>query len=173
MNTLAFVLSMASLLCMLTSSLIKGKNMKLILALVCAANFLVALSYFLQTPMAVNGGVSCMIGAAMSFINYFYDKDEKPVPKWLVAIYAVIITVLNAVVMKELYDLITIVAGLTFVLSIIQKSGKMFRVYTAVNMALWITYDLFAHSYGPILQHSIQFVFFIIGMLVHDRKKSE
>lgn len=173
MNTLAFILSMASLACMLTSSLIKGKNMKTILVLVCAANFLIALSYFVQIPMAVNGAVSCMIGAVMSLINYFFDKDEKPVPKWLVVIYAVVITVLNAIVVKNVYDIITIIAGLFFVLSIIQKNGKMFRFYTIINMALWITYDLFAHAWGPILQHSIQFLFFIIGMLIHDRKKEQ
>jgi len=170
MDKLAFIFSMASLVCMLTSSLIKGKNMKTILVLVCAANFLVALSYFVQVPMAVNGAVSCAIGGVMSLINYFYDKDEKPIPKWLIAIYAIVITVLNAVVMKSPVDLITIVAGLSFVMSIIQKNGKMFRVYTIINMLLWIIYDLFVHAWGPILQHSIQFAFFVLGMIIHDRK---
>ncbi len=173
MEILAFMLSMASLLCMITSSLVKGKNMKLILVLVSAANLLVAMSYFVQRPMAVNGGVSCTIGALMSFINYFFDKDNKPVPKWLVAIYAVVITALNAIVLKSAADVLTIFAGLIFVMSIIQKNGKMFRFYTIINIALWCTYDFFKLSYGPLVQHSIQLVFIIAGMLIHDRKTKE
>ena len=173
MEFLAFMLSMASLLCMITSSLIKGKNMKLILVLVGAANLLVALSYFVQRPMAVNGGVSCTIGAVMSLINYFFDKDNKPVPKWLVAIYAVVITGLNLSVAKSGADMLTVFAGLVFVMSIIQKNGKMFRLYTIVNLVLWCTYDFFKLSYGPLVQHTIQLLFIILGMLIHDRKKED
>ena len=83
MGILAFVLSMASLLCIIISALTKGKNMKLILMLVAAANILTALSYMVQVPMAVNGSIACFVGAAMSVINYFFDRDNKPVPKWL------------------------------------------------------------------------------------------
>lgn len=173
MEILAFMLSMASLLCMITSSLIKGKNMKLILVLVGLANLLVALSYFVQRPMAVNGGVSCTIGAAMSLINYFFDKDNKPIPKWLVAIYAVVITGLNLSVAKSAADMLTVLAGLVFVMSIIQKNGKMFRLYTIINLALWCTYDFFKLSYGPLVQHTIQLLFIILGMLIHDRKKED
>ncbi len=113
----------------------------------------------------------CMITS--SLINYFFDKENKPAPKWLVAIYAVVITGLNLSVAKSGADMLTVLAGLVFVMSIIQKNGKMFRLYTIVNLTLWCTYDFFKLSYRPLVQHTIQLLFIILGILIHVRRKKE
>ena len=63
MDILAYVLSFLGTVSIIASSLVKGKNMKVILSLVFTANVLVAISY-LVGGSGINGAISCFVGAA-------------------------------------------------------------------------------------------------------------
>ena len=134
--------------------------MKLILLLVFLCNALIAASYFLTG--AFNGAVSCSVGAAMSIINYFFEKKNKPIPMWLIAVYAV------AFVAVHLFALL---GALTLVVGLCQKSGRKYRFWSLVNTVLWITYDIITLSFGPLSTHAILLVTILAGMVMHDRKK--
>ncbi|MBR5442465.1 MAG: hypothetical protein IKV44_05890, partial [Clostridia bacterium] len=86
MSALPFVFSTLGLVSMIAASLVKGKSMKVILALVFCGNLFFAISYLIG-GQGINGAASCFVGAAQSIINYFFDSKNKPLPKWLVAIY--------------------------------------------------------------------------------------
>ncbi len=168
MDTLAFILSTLGTVCICIPPILKGKNMKLILLFVFSANMLVAFSYLCTGSF--NGAASCFVGAATSIINYFYDKNEKPIPKWLVAVYASAFIAVNLLVFKSVLDLVAMVASLTFIGCIGQKNGAKYRIWTFANTALWIAYDLICASYGPLTTHLIQLGFVITGIVVHDIK---
>lgn len=155
---------------MIISSLLKGKNMKKILLFVFLGNFLVATSYLIDGQGA--GAVSCFIGAAQAIINSFYDAKEKPLPKWLIATYAAAFIVANLLVFQVPVDVIAIIASLTFIMCVGQKTGARYRVWTVINMVLWCTYDLLRPAHGPLITHVILLVFTLGGMLWHDRKKN-
>ena len=145
--------------------------MKLILLFVFLANTLVATSYLLTG--GYNGAASCFVGAAQSIVSYFYDSKNKKIPLWLVGIYALSFVAVNLLVFKEPEDLIAMVASLCFVLSIVQKNGKAFRIATLISTLLWLTYDFtVGETYGPILTHSIQLATVIFGIIIHDIKKT-
>ena len=168
MNTLAIVLSTLGTVCICAPSLLKGKNMKLILLLVFLANFFVAVSYVLTG--AYNGAVSCGVGAVQAIINYFFERKNKALPVWLVAIYALAFTVVNLLAFARIADLIALVACLTFVMCIGQKSGKKYRIWTMINAGLWAAYDLTSLSFGPFCTHLIQLGMAFFGMVIHDKK---
>lgn len=172
MVTLSYVLSIAGLISMVSASLVKGERMKTILFLVCLANALVATSYLIGGS-GINGAAACYLGAVQTLINYFFDSKSKPVPKWLITIYAIAIVVLNIWVANGItpLGLLVIVASLTFILCIGQKNGAKYRFWTLVNMVLWCTYDILSASYSVLLTHGIQLAFTIVGMIIHDRKK--
>ena len=67
MDIIIKILSITGLICMITSSLLKGERMKLILFFVCLGNATVSIGYFLGGSYA--GGIACGIGAVTTLIN--------------------------------------------------------------------------------------------------------
>ncbi|MBE6573610.1 MAG: YgjV family protein [Ruminococcaceae bacterium] len=173
MELLSYVFSIGGLLSMIIASLIKGKNMKTILLFVFSGSMLVATSYLLAGN-GINGAISCYIGAAQTIINYFFDAKNKPLPRWLIAIYAVAFVVFNLVIGGFNYlCLLAIIASLTFILCIGQKVGSRYRFWTLVNMGLWCLYDVLSGSYGVLFTHGTQLVFAVIGMVIYDRNTKD
>lgn len=173
MAALAYVLSLLGLLSMILASLVKGEKMKKTLFLVFCGNALVGTSYLLDGS-GINGAAALYLGALQTLINYFFDSKQKPLPKWLLACYAVAIVALNIAVAGKVTALgiLVIVASLIFILCIGQKNGKGYRFWTIVNMLLWCLYDVLAGVYSALLTHGALFIFTVIGMIMHDRKKA-
>ena len=175
MDILAPIFSALGLISMILASVIGGEKMKRILVLVFLGNLFVGLSYIFDGT-GINGAASCFLGAVQSVISYFFNVKHKPLPKWLVALYALSFVVVNVAVMGELTvpavinTSIAIVATLAFVMGIIQTKGFMYRFWTVMNMLLWCVFDIVAKSYPSLPTHVILFVFMIAGMIIHDRK---
>lgn len=170
MEIFSYILSLLGLASMIIASLIKGEKMKKILFFIFCGNILVATSY-LVGGSGFNGAASCYIGGIQAIINYFFDSKNKPLPKWLVAIYALAFVVCNLVVggVKPLV-ILAIVASLTFVMCIGQTSGAKYRFWTIINIGLWCLYDILSKSYSALITHGVLLVFTVIGMIVHDKK---
>ena len=168
METLAFLFSATGTVCVCVPPLLKGKRMGLILFLLSLGNTLVAISYFLTG--AYNGGVSCAIGAVQTTINFFFERKEKPIPKWLIGIYAAAFIGINLLVYTQPADLIAILACLTFIGCVGQKTGKSYRLWAICNCVLWLTYDLVSHAYGPVFTHSFMLALTLLGAFLHDRE---
>ena len=187
METLAFIFSTLGLIAMLTSSLLKGKNMKKILILVFLGNAFVAVSYLLGGS-GLNGAASCILGALFSIVNYFFDAKEKPVPKWLATIYGLSFVAVNIIVSfnsivtfgdtvsvdyKALVLCVLAIFGtLAFVLCIGQKNGAKYRFWTVMNMIMWCIYDLISGNIQVLITHIIQLSVAVVGMIIHDRKNN-
>lgn len=169
METLAFIISTLGTISICIPSFLKGKNMQLILLFVFSANILVATSYLLTGES--NGAVSCFIGGGQTIINYFFDRKNKPLPIWLIVIYALAFILMNMLVFEVLEDLVAMLASLSFILCIGQKNGTKYRLCTVLNSSLWMTYDLISSSYGPLLTHGILFASSVFGIIVHDIRK--
>ncbi len=173
MQVLSFVLSILGLASMIAASLIKGKGMKTILFFVFAGNALVATSYLIGGS-GINGAASCYIGAAQAIINYFFESKNKPLPKWLIAIYAVSFIAVNLVVGGATWlSALAIVATLIFIMCIGQKNGAKYRFWTILNNLLWCLYDVLSKSYGALTSHVPLLLFTVVGMIIHDRRKTK
>ncbi len=170
MELLAFVLSTLGTICICIPPLLNGKNMTLILLLVFLTNVLLASSYFLTG--AFNGAATCCVGAAQAIINYFFECKNKPIPIRLIAIYAAAFLIVNLIVFTHITDIIALLAAFAFILSISQKSGKYYRLWAFVNTGLWVLYDAVTASFGPLCTHAIQIATILVGIVMHDRKKT-
>lgn len=170
MQGLSYLLSALGLLSMICASIIKGTKIKAILFLVFCGNILVATSY-LVSGGGINGAAACYLGGVQTLINYFFSSKNKPLPKWLIAVYVVSIIALNIWVAGGVsaLGLLVIVASLTFVMCIGQQNGARYRFWTIINMVLWCIYDILSESYSVLVTHLPQLFFAVIGMLIHDR----
>ncbi len=170
MEIVSYILSIIGLVLMITASLIKGKNMKTILVLVSLSNLIVGTSY-LCGGSGINGAAALYLGCVQTLINFTFEYRNKPIPKWLIAIYAAAIIAVNLAVSEfSPLVLLVIVASLTFLLCIGQKNGAKYRFWTIVNISLWCLYDVLSASYGALITHGSLLTFTAVGMLIHDRK---
>lgn len=178
MNILATSLGVLGTVSMIIASMIKGKDMKLILFFVFFGNVFAATSYLLDGS-GINGAASCYIGGVQTLINYLFDSKNKPLPKWLVALYALSFVGVNVYVgavssMRIYLTILAIAASLTFVMCIGQKSGAKYRFWTLFNFILWGLYDALSGAWEVLATvHIPLFIFTLAGMIVHDRKKTE
>lgn len=172
MKELSFCLSLLGLLSLIAASLIKGEKMKRILMLVFTGNVLVALSY-LCVKDGANGAVSSFLGAAQAILNYFFESKNKPIPVWLIVIYALSFVLVNLAVLSSPVGILAILATLCFVGCVSSKSGTKYRIWSAMNSSLWILYDILSKSYAPLVTHTILVLFTIAGMLINDYKKKK
>lgn len=171
MESISYLLSISGLGCSVTASLLKGRGIGKILIFVFLGNMLVALSYF----AGGNGGgaVSCLLGGLQAIVNYFFDKKGKPLPVWLLSVYAVSFLLANLLVFSSLADTVAILASLTFILCIGQKNGKRYRLWNGINVCLWCLYDILQHAWGPLLTHGVLLASTFLGMVIYDRKKEK
>lgn len=170
MEILAYILSISGLILGVAASLVKGKRMGLILVCVLLSNFLVATSYLVGGG-GINGAISCYIGFLQAAINFFFQKNNKEIPKWLMGIYALMFIGANLMGEISWFSLIAIVACLTFVGGIAQKNGKKYRRWHIATSALWCTYDILTRSYEPLVTHIIILTVDITGIVIHDIRK--
>lgn len=171
MQITSYILSAIVLVLMTTASLLNGKEVKKILFLVFAGNFLGAVSYLITG--AVNGAAASFVGSAMTIINFFFQSKGKKIPAWLSAIYIVVISGVNILVADKisLPVILVIISGVMFVLSVGVENGKMFRFWTAINITIWVVYDILLMTWGPFGMHIFQLATTIIGIVVFDLKK--
>lgn len=171
MQILSYVLSLLGLICIISASLIKGARMKSILFLVFGANVLIATSYLVDGS-GINGAAACYLGGVQALVNYFFDSKNKPIPKWLIAVYAVSFIAVNIWVSGGITAAGTLatLACLVFVLCIGQESGRKYRFWNFVNIAIWCIYDIFTGSYSVLVSHGTQLAFAVVGIFINDRK---
>jgi len=169
MENVSIMLSTAGLAAFIVSFLLKGANMKAILAINALGNILMVISYLCVSN--ANGALSSIVGAVVGIINYFYAAKEKKIPIWLLCCYAVAFVAVNIMVFTSWVDIFAIAASLAAVFMISASSGKGYRLWSICNDALWSVFDILRGSYGPLLTHGILTGFTLIGMFMHDFKR--
>ena len=163
MDYFVLIISILSTACIVSTSYIK--NVKTILVLLATANLAIAISYFATGNY--NGAVSCTLGALTAIISGVYDMKGKDIPLFVSVLYGVVFTIANLCAWEDWIPTgIVIVASLMFAISTVQKTGKMYRVWTVGNILLWITYDIIQKSGGTLVSHMITFTFMISGMIL-------
>jgi len=169
MHLVYVILSFLGLVAFVAAAVIKGEGIKKNLFFVFSGSMFVGVSY-LFTSAGINGSVSSFIGGLQAIINYFFNSNNKKIPKWLVLVYVLMFLALNLAVINSPTGLLALFASLCFVGSISAKNGKGYRLWQIVNSSLWISYDILSCSYGPLVTHSVLFGFTVVGMLINDYK---
>ena len=161
---MALIVSIFSTICIVSTSYIK--DVKKILVLLATANLAIATSYFLQGPESYNGAISCAIGAGTAIVSGIYDIKGKDIPVFVAVIYGAVFTVANIISWTAWYSIIVIIASLMFAISTVQKTGKMYRVWTLGNIFLWIVFDIVSESGSSLISHMTTFTFMTSGMII-------
>lgn len=171
-QTISFILSITGLIILIAASLIKGEKMTGILMMLFVGDVLVATSY-LFTEAGLSGGLASFVGAVQAIINYFFAAKEKPLPKWLIFIYALSFGAVSMMSYAAPVDILALLASLAFVAMVSAKNGTWYRIWLSINSIVWILYDILSQSYGPLATHTALCVFTLLGLVINDLKKGE
>lgn len=171
MKVLSFLLSILGFAGVTAANLTKGKRMTLILLFLFIANVSYALSY-LVGGSGINGAYSCLLASVLVVNKSFFDRQNRMLPKWLAGVYAVAFIALNIWLSGiSLPAMLMIGAALTFLLSVLQKNGAAFRLWTTANAICWCVYDTVTGSYGALTTHVVMLCTTLFGILLHDIPK--
>ena len=173
MEIASYIVNLIGLGAILLASLVKGEKMKQVLLLLLVGNLAVGIGYLLGGS-GINGAVSCFVGVGQTVVSAIFEIKHRPVPKWVVGIYALSFIVVNLLFGGvSFYTFLVIAACMTFIMGILQKSGRGYRLWTVGNTVLWSTYDLLTGTYSALITHATMFVVNMAGILIHDLKKKE
>jgi hypothetical protein len=145
-----------------------GKKMKTILTLNFLGNLLVGTSYFLVSQYS--GAAICFTACVQVLINYIFDVRGKKIPKALIIFHAVVFLAVNLITFAVWYDILSLAAAMTFVLSVAQSNAKHYRLLYVTNSFLWIFYDILASAYGNLFTHVVLFIATTVAIIVRDFK---
>ena len=145
----------------------------LIQVLLFIANISSGVGYIADGAAGYNAAGSCIIAAFQAIVSYLFQSKGKPVPKWLIAIYALSFVVFNVAISGiNLPCVMAIIATLSFVMCIVQPNGKTFRFWCIFNNTSWIAYDFIARTYSGLIIHVTMLLVTVLGILLHDLKKN-
>lgn len=145
-----------------------SKKMKTVLLISLGVNLLFGLSYLLVG--SYSGCITCATACVQLIINYTYNVRCKRLPWWLIAIYCLSFVMVNLFAFEHWYDVLAILASVSFALSISQTRTFVYRLLALLKYLLWVSYDLASASYGPLFSHIMLSVLFIYCIWLRGRK---
>ena len=148
-----------------------GKKMKTILTLNFLGNLLVGISYFLVSQYS--GSAICFTACFQVLINYIFDIQGKKLPIAIIVFHAVIFLAVNLVTFTVWYDILSLAAAMTFVISVAQNNTKYYRLLYVTNSFLRIFYDILAAAYGNLFTHVVLFLATSAAIIVRDFKSKK
>ena len=148
-----------------------SKKMKTVLIFKFLVNGLVGINYLLSA--SYSGALICAVAILCLGVNYSFTSKEVEIPRWVVIFHSLIFLAANLVTFAHWYDVLALIASMLFVLCIVQKSTKYYRLIYIGNALIWIPYDILAKSYANLFTHVILAIAILISIFVRDRKTAK
>ena len=148
------------------------KDMKFILISQIAANGLLAAQCIVGGTMSTGGVV--ILATVQTVVCFVLNRKNIKVPLWTTIAFMAgysAITVVGFIVPSipsSPFDFITMVAVWFFALCVVQEKSWICRIYSVLNVALWLVYDI-AVLPSAVLNHVIIISTTIVGIIRNDR----
>ena len=119
-----------------------------------------------------SGAFICFLSIIQIFINYFFERKQREIPKILIGTYIIISIICGLITFKNCIDILPIMSSILYTLSIVQKEEKNIRKIVLLNSVLWTIYEFTTMAYTAGMSDAFMAVSTIIGMYRFDYKKS-
>ncbi len=146
---------------------LQGKKMTFILICQLLLNALVVLQFVISGNLSA--AYICALAIVQVVILYPFQRKGRSFPFPLTACFMLGYFALSLLAYTALYDLLTGAAACMFALSVVQKSPAISRVFSFLNGALWVTFDVFATAYASLPVHITILVAAIVSVIRLDR----
>ena len=149
------------------------KKMQYLVIFQCVSNLFVVMQYLLRLEFSAMG--ICTLGAILTLIIFFYDREGKKVPKPLILVFivsgiavTVAVTLMNGS-FKPKSDIVPLVAWIVFCLAMMQSRGWIARVLMMINGSLWLIHNLINFDLSLAITYIVLVLTSLIGIVRLDR----
>lgn len=148
------------------------KSMRYIIICQLLSNVLLGLQCIVGGTVSTGGVV--FLAAAQTAISFLFNYKGKKFPLWLTLSFMAgfsaitVIGFISPAIASSPFDLVTMVAVWFFALSIVQEKSWICRLCLAVNVSLWLIYDIFILP-SAAFNHAIILSSIFFSILRNDR----
>ena len=145
------------------------KNMKTLLFFQVVINLLASLNYLLLG--GDTGAFVSLLAILQSIVMFVLNVNHKKPPLALIIAFVtgyVGISTYNIISSGELMGILPALAAFCFCMALVQQKPSIFRIWGALNPALWMPYDLFTSSYVMFFVHLGILISTIVAMIRLD-----
>ncbi len=140
------------------------------------SNALVALSYIVLDLSKITGGITCLVGAAQTLINFYYLKQDKTPPKGITLAFlaayigASVLSLSLAQSVAIPYDLLPLLGSFAFLIGVSTKNSTATRYWFLANILIWIVYDFAATpvAVANLVTHTCILISVVAGIVRYD-----
>lgn len=147
------------------------KNKKQIIFCYILANLFSSINFYLLK--SYSGAIICLFAIVQTFINNYFEKMKKDVPKVLITLYIIISIILGAITFNKYIDIMPIVCSILYTIIILQKKETNIRKIALINIIIWVLYDILCKAYALVISDLITTVSTIIGIYRFDIKTNK
>ena len=150
----------------------QATNMKLIILSQIMANLRLGLQCILGGTASTGGVV--FLAAVQTVVSFIFASKNKRFPLWLMFTFMAgfstitVIGFLSPSIPSSPFDLVTMVAVWFFALSIVQSKSYLCRIFSAINVSLWLVYDVCVLP-SAVVNHIIILGSIFFSMIINDR----
>ena len=138
----------------LAIAMMQFKNMKLILLFQIIVNATAMTSYFL---LGGDTGVFVTVFAIVqSVVMYLHNRSGKRPHAAVIVLFILAYgtcSAYNIAMTRSAMEILPACAAICFSVSLVQEKPSVFRIWSALNPALWLGYDLYTSSYVMLCVH--------------------
>ena len=147
------------------------KKKKQIIICYVLANLFSSINFYLLN--SYSGAIICLFAIFQTFINNYFEKNEKDVPKVLIVLYIIISILLGSITFNNYIDIMPIVCSILYTIIILQKKEANIRKIALINIIIWVVYDILCRAYPLAISDLITTASTIIGIYRFDIKKNK
>lgn len=145
------------------------KDVKKVLILQLICNALGAISYILLDGLS--GCAIFLLAIVQTMVYFFFRKKDIEAPAFLTVVFVCAYLICSLCTYKAPQDIISALAAVTCAFALAQKKPSVYRIFMALNGAIWSMYDISVAAYTMIITHAITSISAIIGIISLDLKK--
>lgn len=147
------------------------KNRKHIFLALLLLNLFSALNFVFLGTFA--SAYICFFAILEMLINHLFERKNKPVPVYIVAIYIAVNIALGALSFSGWLDLIPIVCALIFCATLLTKKEQNIRKLMIGNQTLWLGFDLAVGAYMFSISNVLTIISTAIALYRYRQKPSK
>ena len=144
------------------------KNMKGTLIAQIVANFCTAMSFLLLDGLS--GAGVCLIAIVHALVMYVYNVKKRKPDLFVTLIFIALYIGCSVLVFKSIFDVFTMFASVCFAISIAQEKSERMRIWSAMSLSSWLTYDVVTMAYGNLIVHIAVLSSGIFAMIRYRKK---
>lgn len=142
------------------------EDKRTVLILVTITNSFYLLQYSLL--QAISGIIITLIAVLRGLIFYYYDIKKKNTPIFILLILITLLTILSIYNYKDIYSLLTLIAGISYTYGVWQNNLRIFRITALIAPICFIIYNIHVLAYAGALASLLEAIMAIIAIIKID-----